>query len=177
MKLIKDFKYITFGITNQCQDNFLLPFFDYDLKDLFSIIFELSKLQIKFRLSNIYIIKSTNGYNAFSLDKLYFNELREIYNDTKLVDVEFIKWGINRGFMTLRMGKDKKCTKVLYSFSLKYKKSNAHKKFFNEIMNFNIKDNIGFDTEKKITFSCFPSNKYGILKEVFKNDKYLECDV
>lgn len=169
MKQLKDFKYIAFGITNQCFDGYVLPFFDYDNDDLPNIVLELLSLQNTFELSNIYILRSTNGYNAFSLDKLTFDRLKAIYNNSKLIDTQFIKWGLNRGFMTLRMGNDKS---LLMTLTSKFKpipfylKSLPHKKFFIDIMEFKIKDESNFDNEGQITITMFPSNKHGIEKEL-----------
>lgn len=166
MKEIKDFKYIAFGITNQCTDAYEIPFFDYDIDDLPMIIIELLDMQFKFRLSTIYLIKSTTGYNAFSLDKLPFNTLELIYETSKLIDRKFVKWGLHRGFMTLRMGKDKRFIKSLNSRHTDYIKSSAHKVFFTDIMDFPINDNDNFDNENKIVLTMFPSNKHGFKKEL-----------
>lgn len=162
MKQLKDFKYMTFGITNQTGDNFYLPFFDYDSNDLLSIMIELEEIQKDYKLSNIYILKSTNGYNAFSLDKVSMNTLKSIYSESYLIDKTFVKWGLSRGFITLRMGEDKKLIHVLTSNSSTYVKSLPHKKFFSEVMNFDIEDSKCFDNKKLITISAFPSNKHGL---------------
>lgn len=147
----------------------MLPFFDYDIEDLPNIVLELMSIQKEFNLSNIYLLKSSNGYNAFSLDKLFFNVINDIFESTEFVDNDFIKWGLNRGFLTLRMGEDKKIISVLVSKSknINYKKSLPHKKFFNEIMEFDIKDDINFDNESKIIITMFPSNKHGVKKGVY----------
>lgn len=162
-------KYVAFGITNQCYDGFTLPFFDYDIDDLPMIIIELLTLQREFGLSTIYLIKSNNGYNAFTLDKLPFNTLELLYERSKLIDKEFIRWGLDRGFMTLRMGADKRFIKALESKHRIFFKSLGHKTFFVDIMKFPITDNVNFDTDNKITITSFPSNKHGYKKELFEN--------
>lgn len=130
---------------------------------------ELQEIQQKYNLSDIYIVKSTNGYNAFSLDKLTYDYLVKILTNTKYVDKDFIKYGLQRGFLTLRMGIDKKFKHILHNKSLAFTKSNAHKLFFKNIMNFPINDNIHYDNEEIITITVFPSNKHGFKKEVLTN--------
>lgn len=166
---MKDFKYIAFGITNQCKDDHLIPFFDYDDINISTVRMELDFLQKVFDLSNIYIMESTNGYNAFSFDKLTFDILKSIYNKSKYIDKDFIKYGLQRGFMTLRLGNDKKLVDILKTNNRIYLKSSSHKKFFNDIMRFHIVDLINFDNEKIITITMFPSNKHGFEMECFKN--------
>lgn len=166
---MNEYKYLAFGITNQCKNDFVLPFFDYDIIDLAKIERELHRIQNFFKLSNIYIIRSTNGFNAFSLDKLTFNTLKSIYSYTTFVDEQFIKYGLQRGFMTLRMGKDKIFSNMLYSKYDEYKKSLSHKKFFTEIMKFPLIEDINFDNEKEITLTMFPSNKHGFDKVTLEN--------
>lgn len=166
---MKDYKYIAFGITNQCINDYLLPFFDFDKIDIGDVVAELTELQFKFLLSNIYIILSENGFNAFSLDKISYKMLKEIYNRSIFIDKDFIKWGLNRGFMTLRMSERKKLYKILENKNSIYEKSLPHKWFFNEIMEYNINDNDRFDNESKLTITSFPSNKHGFeMKEVKK---------
>lgn len=97
---------------------------------------------------------------------LTFNIVKSIYDKSKLVDKEFIKWGLNRGFMTLRMSNDKIFSFVLKSVNNKYNKSLSHKIFFTDIMNFPIKDNINFNNSSKLTITMFPSNKHGFKKEL-----------
>jgi uncharacterized membrane protein len=71
--------------------------------------------------------------------------------------------------MTLRMSERKKLYKILENKYSKYKKSSSHKWFFNEIMEYNITDNLMFDNETKLTITSFPSNKHGLKMECFKN--------
>jgi hypothetical protein len=165
----KDFKYMSFGITNQCKDGFQLPFFDYDFNDVYIIMSELKKIQQYYKLSNIYFIKSTNGFNAFSFDKLNYSMLKEIYKTCQHVDKDFIKYGLKRGFFTLRMGKDKIFKSTIFSNNNNYIKSLPHKKFFVEIMSFYIPDDNNFDNENNLVVTTFPSNKYGFNKEIFKD--------
>lgn len=166
---MKDFKYITFGITNQCKNDYLIPFFDFDNQHIENVLIDLQHIQDVFKLSHIYIILSENGYNAFSLDKLDYKTLKEIYEQTQNVDNQFIKWGLNRGFMTLRMSDRKKLYKIIKSNNFIYMKSTPHKWFFNEIMEYNIQDIVMFDNENQITITSFPSNKHGYEIGSIKN--------
>lgn len=169
MIIIKQkYKYLAFGITNQCHDKTFIPFFDYDITNLFTISKELRGIQEKFNLSNFYIIESFNGFNVFSLDKISFNRLKTILNYTKFVDRLFIKCSIQRGFCTLRMGNDKKYLTILENAETKYKKSLVHKKFFIEIMKYPITDNLNFDNNQMITITCFGTNNHGFPMEMFK---------
>lgn len=160
---------MAFGITNQCHNKKFIPFFDYDINNLFTISTELKTLQENYNLSNIYLIESSKGVNAFSLDMIPFKTLKQIYSHTKYVDKLFIKWSIARNFSTLRMGNDKKYLTVIENNNITYKKSNVHKLFFIDIMKFPIKDNINFDNNDKITITCFPSNRHGYPMERFEN--------
>jgi len=98
-----------------------------------------------------------------------FKTLKQIYQSTKYMDKLFMKWSINRGFSTLRMGKDKKYLTILENNNVTYKKSLVHKLFFNDVMKFPIKDDFNFDNNDKITITCFPSNRHGYPMEMFKD--------
>jgi len=169
MTIKNDFKYRAFGVTNLCDNGHQLPFFDYDINDLTLVMYELSRIQFKHKLSKIYILKSTHGYNAFSLDKLTKEEIEKLYNDCKEMDSLFIAYSKKRCYATLRMGLDKELIgSIASSFNI-YSKSLSHKNFFNEIMDFNITDNINFDNGNFIRIVSFLSNKNGILRSVLND--------
>ena len=172
-KEIKKYKYIAFGITNQCKNDKFIPFFDFDINDIIYVTYDLMKVRIKHFLSNIYLIKSKNGFNAFSLDMLSFENLLNIYKDCSFVDQDFIKFGVKRGFFTLRMGSDKIFISIIKSFSHKYTKSLPHKNFFVKIMNFPIKDNVSFNNNKGLVITKFPSNKHGIPIKDIEVEKWI----
>jgi hypothetical protein len=102
-----------FGITNLTSDGYFIPFFDYDDTSLLRVKNDLLRIQDRFKLSDIYIIKSNNGYNAFSLDKLSFTLLNNIMDSSKIMDKKFIKLALERKFFVLRVGNDKKITQIL----------------------------------------------------------------
>jgi hypothetical protein len=137
-------------------------FFDYDNKNLSDIVQELEKIQFVFNLSNFYIISTQNGYNAVCLDKLEFNELTEIYNTSNFVCGKFVLYCARRGRYTLGMSDVKKLILIVTSKNHSHEKSNAHKKFFNEVMNYDIKDNKNFDNNTSIIITAFGSWKHGV---------------
>jgi hypothetical protein len=65
------------------------------------------------------------------------------------------------------MGNDKKLIISLISKYNLFTKSFAHKRFFTDIMEFNLKDNINFDKEVLTTITMFPSHKHGFDRELF----------
>lgn len=97
--------------------------------------------------------------------------MTQIYKTSHYIDPDFIKYGLQRGFMTLRMGDDKTLFLILTSNNNVYKKSLCHKIFFNDIMDFNIKDTKNFDKNMEIIVTSFPSHKHGFDMEIFKNVK------
>lgn len=123
-------------------------------------------LQFTYKLSTFYILKTTNGYNAFCLDKLTINELLVIYSHAKYVDNDFIKFCAERDFFTLRMNGNKELILTIESKHNDNIKSNAHKIFFNDIMKYNIKDNTSFDNETLLDIACFHSSKHGDILDV-----------
>jgi hypothetical protein len=126
-------------------------------------------MQLVFELSDFYILNTTNGYNAFCLDKLDFKELLDIYASSNRVCKEFIKYCSKREHFTLRMSKDKCIISTVKSTSYKYNRSNGHRIFFTEIMGYDIKDSIMFDKETIISIDKFLSDKHGVyLNETCK---------
>jgi hypothetical protein len=154
---------VCFGITNLAKGGYSIPFFDYDTVDIENIILELKQLQEYYNLSDIYIFNSNHGYNALSLDKIEFNLLKEIYETTEFVCKDFIKFGIKRNFLTLRIGNDKKLLTVLERISTR-EKSFAHALALNYFYNIDIKNKIGFDDNSILRIKAYRSEKDGYLE-------------
>lgn len=157
---------ICFGITNLCEDGFFVPFFDYDNIEYKVVFSELFKIQRDFRLSDIYIIKSNNGFNAISLDKLAFNELKNLYSKCINMCNDYKELGLKRGFLTLRIGKDKKLFTIIDSiFKNIYTKSKPHaialSLFYDTKINIS---NNHFDNYTCLRFKAYRSEKDGFME-------------
>jgi hypothetical protein len=157
---------VCLGITNQASGGLFLPFFDYDtsIDESHKIIWELVFLQSKYELSNIYLFQSTNGYNALSLDKLPFNILESIYKDAKLLCNDYKNLGLNRGFLTLRIGKDKLFVDSLKSDSHRYEKSLSHKYALESFYYIDIPIDNYFDSNTKLRIKAYRSEKNGFIE-------------
>jgi len=156
-----------FGISSLCNDKKHVLFYDADCEhsklNLFKVENDIRKMQICGNLSTFYILKSTNGYNAFCLDKLDLQLIHNLLSTYgSMVDGDFIKYGFKRGYYTLRIDKDKKFLKELLSYNLK-KKSKGHKILFEQYFHMLI-ENDGFDNSKHIDIIRYPSKKDGFFK-------------
>lgn len=157
---------VCFGYTNKASNGFLLPFFDYDYISISDIKKELVFLQMKYHLSDIYIYKSKNGFNALSLDKLPYNILIDVYKDCKLVCKDYLKLGLKRSFLTLRIGRDKELIHIIKSDNNNWIKSLSHAillyVFFNTDIDFI--NNHSFDNNMYIRLKAYRSEKHGFLE-------------
>jgi len=151
-----------YGISSLCKNGQHVFMIDYDNKKLNDVIKHLKYIQKDYNLSEIYIIKSTNGYNAISLDMLPLVVIYSIgTNDFSIADRKFFSYGLKQGFYTLRFGKDKELIKILHSVSNCHNKSLGHKMFLEWFFNLNIDNNINFTENDNINILQFKSNKYG----------------
>jgi len=157
----KKYNKVCFGITSKCADNKHILFFDYDIKNLNVVCSELEYIQKIFKLSEIYIISTDNGYNAFCLDKLSFKDVLVIYSKCEIIDKDFVNYCTNRGYFTLRMSISKKLVYIIKSNNCVHEKSNAHKKFFKDIMAYHLNDSCNFDTSQNVVLESYGSNKHG----------------
>jgi len=159
--MIQKLKYC-YGITSETDDRLNHVFMmDFDGIGLQTVKDYLNEIQVDNNLSDIYIIESTNGYNAISLDKLpqslIYNWGNYAYSPA---DRQFLKIGFERGYFVLRFGHDKKLVETLINASNVYEKSLAHKKFLEWF--FDIKIICApLDTNKKINLIRYPSEKHG----------------
>jgi len=75
----------TSGIRNNTEDGKRIPFFDFDNHLLEHLIPELRYLQEKHRLSDFYVLKSSqkpHSYHVICLDKLDYEEWTKILNES-----------------------------------------------------------------------------------------------
>jgi len=140
---------------------------DISLKEMETIA---RKIQKQYLLSDIYIIKSSHGFNFYSLDKLALDVVKDINSSIKDIDstYNYLQY-YKRGFYTLRtMPKhDKKFIKTIKSiYPPIYAKSNAHRIYFNNVWDLDINNHVsndktGFDNLERIWLIQFRNNKHG----------------
>ena len=160
---------VAFGIISTCEDNSHIFMCDTDHKDNPHITLELftniiNNIIDEYNLSNVFIVESTNGYNAYSLDKIplrllyeinksYPNVLDQTYNELMYT---------RRGFYVLRIGHDKKIVDILSSPHDIYKRSNAHRIFFNSVFGLHVDRYHSFDDFERFRIIRFLNNKHGV---------------
>jgi len=169
---MKTFNRFCYGISSKISKNEHVFMIDFDGISFKRVISELLHIQFDNQLSDIYVIRSTNGYNAICLDKLTLNMIYNIGINSKIADQDFFKYGFKREYFVLRFDKDKELICTLKSNSDKYEKSFAHYNFLN--MSFGIEKQLDFtfDSNTVIDIIQYPSNKngYHYVKEVVIND-------
>lgn len=167
----KIIKKVCFGMTNLTADGYFIPFLDYDDISLKRVETDLLNIQKKFNLSDIYIIKSSNGYNALSLDKLPYNVMISLVDYSKIVDKVFRKVAIARGYFTLRIGIDKKIICILTSDSIYYEKSNSHLLALEKFYDIEVKNIEKIDKNTMLRIDMFLSDKYGFFEVEHEKQK------
>jgi hypothetical protein len=159
------------GLDGRFGHTFMMDFdtfmMDFDGKcdmseGLNDILAWLKKMQDEWGLSNIYVIRTKHGFNAMSCDIMPLKYICQIGNRVDSpCDMEFIKFNKERGYFTLRFGKDKDLVTILPSGSQKYVKSNAHRLFLEWYFNIEIEPSGRFNTTKKIKIIQYTSDKNG----------------
>lgn len=163
------------GITNKTSDGYYLPFFDYDNMSLIDVVEDLKSIMYNFYLSDIHIILSTNGFNAFSLDKLELSTIHSIFEYSYRIDKKFIEYSKKKNNITLRLGNDKIYINRLISSTNKFKLSSAHYILFNDFFKQDILNGIqttdlNFDNLTEVEFVLYMSKKYGYIDIDKTND-------
>lgn len=158
---------VAFGITSLCEDGSHIFMTDIDndslsydtIKDVLSTIIN------EYMLSNIYVIKSSHGYNAYSLDKLPIHVVYDINKsfptvlDQQYNELQFSK----RDFYTLRIGADKEVFDILPSKYNIYMRSNAHRIFFNNVFSLHVGYEVSFfDDFEGFRIIRFLNGKHGV---------------
>lgn len=158
---------VCYGISSKADDKHgHVIFWDYDDNDFLIFLKYLERMQKMYNLSDIYIIKSTNGYNALCLDIVNAGVIFDMgTNVFSPCDRDFYKYGYQRGYYTLRFDRDKILENVLISHNTPtYKKSFAHKVFLEW---FFASDNLKIDYDNffndytKLKIIQYPSKKNG----------------
>jgi len=134
---------------------------DFDNVSFWAIIEDLKRIQHFYNLSDLYIIKSTNGWNVLSFDKLNLKTIYEVGIDSILTDRDFVLYGYDRGYYVLRFDKDKKLEKILKSKYNVHEKSLAHKEFIEFFFDIVIEHDDLFDKNQKFDIIQYPSDKNG----------------
>lgn len=155
-----------FGITSDTTERDKhVVFWDFDGKHKLSdIALSLRNMQNAYNLSTIYILKSSNGFNAFCLSKRRLIECYNILRQTKNIDMLFVNLGYKKNNRyILRMDLDKKLTCILERHSNETL-SNSHKWFFKYIMQFPIEDKHIYDNNFIFRIVAYKSVKYGFVE-------------
>lgn len=150
-----------YGISSKADQYEHVFMMDYDGYGLESVVNHLKLIQQEFNMSNIYIIESTNGYNAICLDTMALSLIYQIGNDIySIADKDFVKYGFERGYYTLRFDEDKRLIRVLERRNER-RKSTAHALFLQWFFNIDIDFDKTFNENTKIKVIQYPSNKNG----------------
>jgi hypothetical protein len=159
-----------YGISSKVQNsNKHIFMMDYDNKNINDIIIDLKRIQENIYLSEIYIIKSMNGFNALSIDCIMpYRIFTEGNDNLSCCDRKFVIQGNKQGFYTLRFGSDKKLYKILPSFSDIHEKSLAHKLFLEWFFDIKINNNTNINEMPNINIIRYSNSKYGY--------HLIECD-
>lgn len=160
-KIKKNLK-VCYGVSSNCNDRpYHVFMIDYDGVNLKEVIKHLKMVQEEYNLSDIYIIKSANGYNAICLDKLPLSVINHIgTNLFSNADHDFFKYGYRRGYFVLRFGSDKTLETILPNNSTLREKSKAHKNFLQWFFNIKI-DCKPLDENDLLDIVQYPSAKNG----------------
>jgi hypothetical protein len=157
------------GITNKTEDNKYIPFFDFDIQDVDLVDMDLRRIRDIHKLSYPFIIKSNNGFNAFFLDKLTFDECIRLCGECRYIDDNFVKYAIKKCNFTLRTGKDKKFCNFLNPCNIENELSYAHYLYFNEFFHVDILNGVqitdlNFDKSEELQIVMYMSKKYGYIE-------------
>ena len=155
-----------FGIRSTCEDNnhIFMSDIDENIK-LSNIIDIVNEIQNKYFLHEIYIMRSTKGYNLFSLDKLPLKMIYKINKDYPSIDQQFNEIAYNtRQFYVLRIGADKEIITTLKGSTPPiYTQSNAHRVFFNGVFDLHIEyEPMYYDEYEKFWIIRFRSLNHGV---------------
>ena len=153
---------VCYGISSITKDNQHIFMIDYDTHNLNKIRSSLINIQYDFDLSDIYILKTTNGYNAFSMDKLGHSLLYMIGVNTPLADRRFFDYGFKKGYYVLRIdGNDKEIVDIMTNPSHKYEKSTAHAIFFKHTLGIRVDATLNYDNHTECDIIGYRSMRHG----------------
>jgi len=128
----------------------------------------LKLIQRKYKLSDFYVLKTKNGFNSFTLDKVHLETISLIGNVYDLIDKQFLEFGFKRNYYDLRIDGN---TKGLYTIvksngiDMHFLKSDAHRRFFETVLNIEIPKDDSFDNFTEIDIIAYDSNKDGYYEK------------
>lgn len=122
------------------------------------------RLQDNFLLHHIYIVRSSSGWNIFSLDKLALKMVFLINSVTDEICKKFNNIAFRtRCFYVLRVGSDKELVKRVPSprSSPVFVQSNGHRIFYNNMLGISREWDMFFDEFERFWIIRFKSSKHG----------------
>lgn len=167
MKMEKMYK-CCYGLSSATKDNKHIFMIDFDNVSYYTIYNDLLRIQHIYKLSDFYIIESTNGYNALTLDKISLKKIYEIGIESIFSCRNFYLYGYDRKYYVLRFGDDKKLEKILKSSWIQNQKSNAHRLFLEHFFNIKIDKDKHYDDLTKCDLIQYPSDKDGYHEQKLK---------
>lgn len=104
------------GVNSNLPDGNHILMWDFDFADIFAIKLELEAIQKRFKLPNIYILKTSpkQGYHAYCFHAVSWKKCVQILASSYMIDWNYFKYGIYRGHFTLRVSP--KCGRVIKPF-------------------------------------------------------------
>ena len=152
---------VCYGISSKVYGIWGVFMADFDGVSLAEVKTYLKDVQYNYDISDIYVIRSTNGYNAIALDIMPVSLVYQIgMNIESPADRNFYKAGMTRDYFTLRFDSSKKLLGILKNKSVKYEKSLAHKLFLEWFFGIKIPDS-NFNDTKTLDIIQYPSSKDG----------------
>jgi hypothetical protein len=160
----------TLGLNSICENGENIIMLDYDNVDIAVLVNEIQYVIDKYMLSDFYVIHSTNGHNAFCLDKIPLEILKNIFKDSIHCDKNFKEMSIKKGYSTIRIGIDKQykltITKTIpYN---KYTKSKVHRNALIYYYDIPVINNNHYDNSTFCQLCRYENIKYG---EIEINDR------
>lgn len=160
---------VCYGISSRVDRYHHVFMIDYDDISLEDVLRHVIRIQKEYDLSDMYIIKSTHGFNAMCLDMLPLSLIYSIGIDIQSpADRNFFKYGFEREYFVLRFDMDKILLGVVANDSRKYTKSLAHKKFLEFYFDILVRDS-NFNDLDRLDIVQYPSDKNGyhlVTKEI-----------
>jgi len=136
-------------VSTRCHDALHVIFWDFDLSLLEPIIAELSVVQSRYGLSNIYLLRTARGYHAVCLAKFRWSSMMRIVADTRYVDRSFLGAILRdmRAGLRYEGGLKPKfvCAMEGRLTNARLQGSTAHREFFEDVFSFKIEDDLIWD--------------------------------
>lgn len=158
-------KYKTnFGITSKTQDNQHIYMGDIDNNPTFDELMETIQQLFIFGLRRVFVVKSTNGFNLYSLEKMPLKMIYHINSCIPFIDKEFNRLAFEmRKFYVLRIGSDKVYVGLWDNTNnvINRVESNSHRLFFNAVYRTGIYKEKNFDNYSIYQIIAFNSKKHG----------------